>query len=71
MRAAHRRKDTTLAWKHIAVMLLHFNVAAFRIFKDATKLVDFGDDAVYKWLQLFGSKPQGSVTDGRDEGATC
>lgn len=34
-------------------------------------LVDFRGDAVQKWLQLLWWKPEGFVTDGRDEGAAC
>lgn len=55
----------------IDVMPLHFNTAAYMMFKAVTKLVDSGGDAVQKWLQLLRWKPEGSVTDGRDERATC
>lgn len=50
------------------VRLPHFN-AASKIFKAIAKLVDFGNDAVQRWLQFPGR--EGSVPDGRDEGTTC
>lgn len=40
------------------------------MFKAVGKLVDFGEDAVQTWSQPLGWKPQASVADGRDEGAT-
>lgn len=38
-------------------------------FKAIAKLVDFGNDAVQRWLQFPGR--EGSVPDGGDEGTTC
>lgn len=66
-----KEEMTALFSEDIAVMPPLFNTAACRMFKAATKLVDFGDDAVQKWTRLLGWRPEGSVTDGRDEGAAC
>ena len=45
-----------------------FNAPAWRIFKAVTKLVDFWDEAVQKWLQFFRRKPKDSLMQEKPVG---